>query len=553
MLDINAVLNTCYIKKEIITLAFYSHLIPVFFSMSLAFLVFAKAGRSLLSKIFLSFILVFSIWLIGDLITWTSNDYYLVYTTWSFLAYIEIIFYVLGLYFAILFIRQTALSFYTKVLLFIITLPPLFITLIKQSVGGFNYPVCEAFNNNFLDIYKLIIEVVILVVILIYLIIPFIKKVSWRINRANLVVLGSMFLFLSVFGVTEYIASITGYYELNLYSLFILPIFLFALIYSVFDLNIFHVQVLGTYYLVAGFLVLTSVQIFFVQGSVNKLLTLITLISAVGLSFILFRNLKRESDQRVRIEKLSIELEDTNVNLENLVKQRESLVHLVTHKVKGSFTHSKYIFAGILEGMFGEVNDEIKKRATQGLESDNAGIQTVDLVLNAANLQKGNVKFDMKDFDFKDLVLKTIDDKKGAIEAKGLKLETNISDGSYNTLGDVFWLKEVVHNLLENSIRYTKEGKIMVGLENKPASTQGGDSKILFSVKDTGVGITDEDKKNLFTEGGRGKDSVKVNVDSTGYGLYSVKIIMDAHKGRVLGESEGPGKGSQFFVEFNAE
>jgi signal transduction histidine kinase len=68
-------------------------------------------------------------------------------------------------------------------------------------------------------------------------------------------------------------------------------------------------------------------------------------------------------------------------------------------------------------------------------------------------------------------------------------------------------------------------------------------------VKDTGVGITEEDKKNLFTEGGRGKDSVKINVDSTGYGLYSVKQIVESHHGEVWAESEGAGKGSTFYIK----
>jgi len=164
------------------------------------------------------------------------------------------------------------------------------------------------------------------------------------------------------------------------------------------------------------------------------------------------------------------------------------------------------------------------------------------LVLNAANLQNGIIKYDMKNIDLKEIVLKTINDKKLAIEAKGLKVETEINDGGYNIMGDSFWLSELVNNLIENSIRYTKEGKIIVGLDKK-------DHKIIFSVKDTGVGITEEDKKNLFTEGGRGKDSVKVNVDSTGYGLYTVKLIVDAHKGTVSAQSEGENKGSQFYVE----
>ena len=66
------------------------------------------------------------------------------------------------------------------------------------------------------------------------------------------------------------------------------------------------------------------------------------------------------------------------------------------------------------------------------------------------------------------------------------------------------------------------------------------------------MGLTPEDMAHLFTEGGRGKDSTKMNVDSTGYGLCSAKLIMDAHGGKVWAESEGRGKGSTFFAEFKA-
>lgn len=251
--------------------------------------------------------------------------------------------------------------------------------------------------------------------------------------------------------------------------------------------------------------------------------------------------------QNLELARLYKQVDGLNKDLETTIKQRESLVHLINHKVKGSFTHSKYIFAGLLDGTFGDISPEIKRYATQGLESDNAGIQTVDLVLNAANLSNGTVKYDLKKIDFKEIVLKTFAEKKVQAEAKGLVMESEVHDSKddvYNVMGDSFWLKEAINNLVDNSIKYTRAGKITVNLED-------GNGKIKFSIKDTGVGITEEDKKNLFTEGGRGKDSVRMNVDSTGYGLYSVKLIIEAHKGKVWAESE-PGKGSTFYVELDA-
>ena len=542
MIDINTTINTCYeTTNSLRVVANYSHIIPVVLSLILGTFVFIKAKFNLFSKVFLAFIIVFSLWLIGDAIIWTSNNYHLIYAIWSSLVYIEVVFYILGFYFATVFVKKSDISISWKIVLFVLTLPALFITITQQSVTGFNYPVCEAFNNNFLDQYKLIIEGIILIIILIYILIPFFKRLPWNQKKDDLMVLGSTFLFLSVFGITEYLASITGYYEMNLYSLFLLPIFLVAIIYSVFELDIFNFHILGTHYLVVGLIVLMGGQLFFVTSTANRLLTILTIILLVGLSIILFRNLKRESDQRVHIEKL-------NIQLESLLKQRESLVHLVTHKIKGSFTRSKYIFAGLLDGTFGETNPAIQKVAKMGLESEDAGIHTVDLVLDVANMQKGVVKYEMKVIDFKEIIFKTFAEKKIQAEERGLQMESKIHDSKddiYSVLGDVFWLREAINNLIDNAIKYTKEGKITINLED-------GKGKIKFSIKDTGIGITDEDKKSLFTEGGRGKDSVKINVDSTGYGLYSVKLIIEAHKGKVWAESEGPGKGSAFYVELDA-
>ena len=102
--------------------------------------------------------------------------------------------------------------------------------------------------------------------------------------------------------------------------------------------------------------------------------------------------------------------------------------------------------------------------------------------------------------------------------------------------------EHVIRSLIDNSIRDTPHGAITVSLAPRGKMMR-------FSVKDTGVGITTDDMKRLFTEGGHGKDSIKVNVDSTGYGLFIAKQVVEAHDGKIWAESEGAGKGSEFIVE----
>lgn len=529
--------NTCIMGDQIVDLAYYSHIISIFFALFIIFLIFTKGRKNLLVRIFLSFSFVFILWLVGNLFTWVSNNYFLVYTTWSFLVYLEIVFFVLAFYFTSVFVLKRDLFAWQKAFLFLSTLPPLVIALMQNTVVGFDHSFCEAYNNGFLETYKIILEILILALIFRQFLLPFVRKINTCTKKSSIFVLGAMFLFLAVFSVTEFMAAFSANYEIQFYYLFVAPVFLISIIYSIFNLNIFNLKTISTYFFVFGFLILLGSQFLFVSGNTDIFLTALTLSLAFIFSMFLFRNLKKESNQRVYIEKL-------NLNLKNVLIQRESLVHLITHKIKGSFTRSKYIFAGLLDGSFGEINSEVKKMAQIGLDSENAGVQTVDLVLNAANLQKGTVKFNLEKIDFKKLVLDILNEKENLITEKKLSLEKDISSDEIFVQGDIFWLKEAINNLIQNAINYTLEGKIIISLLRK-------DKKVIFSVKDSGIGITEEDKKNLFKEGGRGKESVKVNVDSTGYGLYSVKLIIDGHNGKVEAKSEGQGKGSEFYIELD--
>jgi len=525
---------------QIPPLIYYSHL-SALVVLIIGIISYFK-NKSLATKILFALSIAFTLWTILDLVTWTNNNSNVIMFAWSLLPFAYSTIIVLCIYLFYVFVNRKDVSLRKKILFLVILLPAFLFTATSYNLKGFDINICGAagFESSYVIYFKLILGIGAFIWLLLLAITRY-RNVALEFKRQLIFFTAGIEFFLVSLFTAEFVASyladngIVNDFSFTQYGFFAMSFFIAILGYMIVKFHTFNIKLIATQALVWGVAILVGSQLFFIKIPINFVLTSITFVATIIFGYFLIKSVKVEIEQKEQLANL-------NENLKALIKQRESLVHLVTHKVKGSFTHSKYIFAGLLDGTFGPVSDEVKKRAEQGLESDNMGIETVDLVLNVANMQKGTVKYDMKPMNLREVVEKSMSEKKIVAETKGLVIQNNIQRGAYNILGDTFWIKEVINNLLENSIKYTKTGTISVNLEKQ-------NKKILLSVKDTGVGITPEDKANLFTEGGRGKDSVKVNIDSTGYGLYSVKLIVDAHNGRVWSESDGAGKGSTFFIE----
>jgi signal transduction histidine kinase len=239
--------------------------------------------------------------------------------------------------------------------------------------------------------------------------------------------------------------------------------------------------------------------------------------------------------QREEIQKLADDLKIAN-------QGQASLMHFMNHQVKGRFGNAKNIFAELLTDDYGVMPPDAKPLLEKGLDETNLGINYVQNILKGASAENGTLPIEMKPIDFRKVVEVAATKQRPYAEAKGLSFELKMQDSDYSMSGDELQLGEAVRNLIDNSINYTQQGSIAVIL--------GAVGKtIRFMVKDTGFGLTDEDKTKLFKSGGRGAESLKVNTNSTGYGLVFVKGVVEAHKGKVWAESAGRGKGSTFIVE----
>ncbi len=319
------------------------------------------------------------------------------------------------------------------------------------------------------------------------------------------------------------------------YSAFFTFPFVAFTAYSIYKHRLFNIKVVGTAILTFLLAVITFAEIIFAD-TLSLIIfrsSIFLLVIIVGIN--LLRGVLKEVNQREKIEKLAGELKVANEGQANLM-------HIMNHQIKGRLGNAKNIFAELLTDDYGKVTDEAKFIIQKGLEETNEGVNYVQNILKGISAETGNLPYEMTRIDVRDVITKVVEKQKQFAEKKGLDFAFTAAEGDYAMTGDSLQLGEAIKNIIDNSINYTPSGKISVDLKQKGKT-------ILFTIKDTGVGLSNDDKASLFKAGGRGKESIKINVNSTGYGLSFVKGVVEAHKGKVWAESEGKGKGSEFYVE----
>jgi signal transduction histidine kinase len=494
--------------------------------------VFLNGKNKLENKLLFLTIISFVIWIFCALVTWATEFPKYTMFFWAFMNIVEPFVYFFAFYFSFVFFFKKDFSIIQKILFSLPLLPSIIMASTKFMLLGYDLSNCDrGAVEGILSTYDYILEIVYAVAIIIIAIFAF-KKIKDKISRKKILfVTIGITLFLLSFSLGNILEIFTDNWYIGQYGLFGAPIFMAFLAYIIVKFKAFDVKLIATQALVWASVILIGSEFFFIQSNINRLLTALTLITTSVIGLMIVRSVKKEIALRE-------ELEIANNN-------QTSLIHFISHQIKGFFTKSKMIFAGIVEEDFGEVSGAMKEAAKEGLKSDNNAVSMIQDILGASNLKKGTTTYNFQETDLSKIVKNITEDFKTELSTKGLELKVDIGNDPIFVNADDKQISQVIKNLIDNSIKYTPSGYIKVSLYKKVEDR----TKVIFKVEDSGVGLSESDKKKLFTEGGKGEDSLKVNVNSTGYGLYIVKKIVDNHNGRIWAESEGRGKGSQFYVE----
>jgi signal transduction histidine kinase len=406
--------------------------------------------------------------------------------------------------------------------------------------------------------YYYIFGVASFIIILVMLYLRNKKVVDVQEKKKNIMFVVGIEIFTLLFVFSSFFVSYlndTGYltsYDYEQYGFIGALVFMIIIAYLIVKFKAFNIKMVGAQALVWALVILIGSEFLFVNDITNQILVAVTLIISSILGLILVRSVKKEVALRENVEKLAGDLKKANTRLLELDKQKSEFVSFATHQLRAPLTAMKGYASLILEGDLGVLNDKVRDAITRISNSSKTLTNIVDDYLNISRIELGTMKYSFELMDFKDIVTHVIAELKPNIDKSGLKF--NFSTNPLNPQerfmihADRDKFKQVIANLIDNSMKYTRSGSIEVLLSKNNANR-----KITFSIKDTGIGISPEVMPKLFVKFVRADNANKQNIYGTGLGLYVAKDIITSHKGKIWAESDGDGKGSTFLVEMDME
>ncbi len=241
----------------------------------------------------------------------------------------------------------------------------------------------------------------------------------------------------------------------------------------------------------------------------------------------------------------SIRIVRDTLDLQLANEERSEFMSFASHEIRNPITAMRGLASLIVDGTTGEVTPDTKDAAQKILVSGHDVLNIIATFLSKAKMELGKITYDKATFDLGYAVQSIAEGYKPHAEVKGLTLDLTIDSAQkFLITGDQSKVKEVVGNLIDNSLKYTKEGGMTVSVERHGPFVRA-------VISDTGVGIPKETLSQLFKKFSRA-DAQKVNLLGTGVGLFLAKTFIEAQGGRIWAESEGKGHGSRFIVEFAA-
>ena len=550
------VIDYCYeylVNQISIGLLLYAHipssLSALFFSVYILF-----KTRSYTSKLLFGICAVFALWSFFALSTWFSflgpeNTMF----TWSLLDLLGILLFFFSYYFLYTFNTNKEIPDWQKYFSIILILPTAIFTFLGKTLPIYDANSCIAVENAWMTTYPFIAQAIFLFSSIIFVIKYYFKSSDTiqkkKVLLSGLGILTFLFFFFSATLLVVILSEsdVSSYaYNYEIYGLFGMPILLIFLGYLIVRYQAFNMKVFATQALVTWLIVLIASEFAFVTTFAGQMLVGFTLLIMSVVGAMLTHSVRKEIEQREQLEELTEQLANANERLKELDKMKSEFVSIASHQLRSPLTSIRGYASMLAEGSYGKLPPKAQEALQNIADSSMYMVRSVEDYLSVSRIEAGNMKYEMSDFSLKETAERLVDELRAVAIKKGLVLVFRSDCSGNGTIhADIGKTRQVLQNLIDNSMKYTPKGTITVIAHDDIKK-----KKMCVTIHDTGVGMSKETLEEVFDKFVRAKNANSVNVTGTGLGLFVAKKMVDSMGGKVWAESDGEGQGSTFHVEF---
>jgi PAS domain S-box-containing protein len=234
-----------------------------------------------------------------------------------------------------------------------------------------------------------------------------------------------------------------------------------------------------------------------------------------------------------------------DISREKMVEKiKTEFVSLAAHQLRTPLSAIKWTLKMLLDGDLGTISTEQRDFVEKTYQSNERMISLINDLLDITRIEEGRYLYRPALADFEEVVSSTINFCRDLATRKKIEILFKKSTVKLPKISmDVEKVGLVVQNLFENAIKYTPvNGRIESVIKYDQDKRE-----MVFSVKDTGVGIPVDQQDRVFTKFFRAANVLRLDTEGSGLGLFISKNIIEAHNGKIWFESS-EGQGTTFFI-----
>lgn len=229
--------------------------------------------------------------------------------------------------------------------------------------------------------------------------------------------------------------------------------------------------------------------------------------------------------------------------LKEVDKMKDDFISIASHELKTPMAAIKGYISMIFEGVGGKVD----AKAREHLDKAFANVKRLDVLVNelldVSRLEQGRMQFDMQPMDISTVIKQVASELQVKADEKKLKITyQELPEPKPKIFADPDRIAQILDNVIGNAIKYTFKGGITI-------SHKIESDKLHTFIKDTGIGMSPEDRKRLFEKFYRIQNQKTMDIPGTGLGLWITREIIHRMNGEIYADSM-ENVGSQFTISF---